>query len=612
MLDNGYGTNEYPRDQFNLSLTQFAGANHELRYGIDWQQTEWEQDVRRDNFYYGRGFTTDTETGFIHCGPGESWTTHDCGPLTRIDYRPADLVAQGKGTGNSTGTNLGVYIRDRWSIGDHWTLNLGLRLEDSLQENDTGRDVIDSSDLSPRFTAVFDVKGDGRMLFNVSAGRYYTHIPQEMVNSFLLDGWNGFNGEDRYFWLGPENGTLPQSFGLSSDTNVLCILQLFGPCGYGIPIAAVRPGRLWELVDQGNLNVDIEPYGRDDVVLGFEWQFSDNWALSAKGIYWQTFNQITSQEQLDPFAPCAGLPTGAQTGALRLCASNFVLTENVEDLPDVLRGMGWTQAFVNDCLANNRQGPCTIEQAESILNNLAAPEREYTALQLQLNRRFRGGWSLYNHVTLSDAEGSIFGSVFNNTDDSYGELLHLTVSQADVDRCNALNPGGTIGTRQDTVDCSTITPFLGQAASTVNRFGNAHRERDLVYRSYGFKRWELGGGHSFTLGGQFTYQTGVKWNYQQGSVSSGGSNNTAVDDSATIFVEPRGDRELSGHAWTNLSTAWGFPLGGRMEGSLRLEVTNIEDRQDLVGVSSSSGAPNSSKRYWTQPRKFRLLASFRF
>ncbi len=573
ILDNGYGTNEYPREQANLGLTQFVGSKHEFKYGLDWQQTHWEQDVRRDSFYYGTGFRAQTQHGFV-------------APLVKINYNPADVVAAGKGSGDSQGENLGLFVRDRWSIGDHLTLNLGLRYEDQVQTNDIGRKVVDSQDFSPRFNGVYDVKGDGRMLFSLSAGRYYTHLPQELVNAFLLDKWNGFNAEDRTFYLG-------------------------AAAGYAFPIGGVRPGRMWALHDSGRLNVDIEPYGRDDVVLGWDWQFSDNWAVSAKGIYWKTFDQITSQEQLDPGVLC---PPGSRGG----CAPLFVLTENVNDLPNALRQLGWVDAFVADCIKAGRSatGFCTAAHANSILDNLVPAEREYKALQLQLNRRFRDGWALYNHVTLSDAEGSIFGSRFNNTDDDFGELLHLLLTQDDITGCLNRNPGGPGpgSIRAVAANCESLRPFIGQPVSTINRFGTADRERDLIFRSYGFKNFQIGsGGHGLTVGGQFTFQTGAKWAFQQSGLQAADRNsNNAADNTTTLFVEPRGSREIGSIWWANLNLAWKFPLGSRANGDLRLEATNIDNQQDLVGVSESQGRPLASKRYWAQPTKYTLTTAFRF
>ena len=60
LLDNGFGTNKFPRTQFNLAATQFAGANHELKYGLDAQEVKWESDVQRLNLYSGRATTCST------------------------------------------------------------------------------------------------------------------------------------------------------------------------------------------------------------------------------------------------------------------------------------------------------------------------------------------------------------------------------------------------------------------------------------------------------------------------------------------------------------------------------------------------------------------------
>ena len=53
VLDNGFGTNEYPRDQANIAMTWFASESHETKFGIDWQEVKWLQDVRRQTFYDG-------------------------------------------------------------------------------------------------------------------------------------------------------------------------------------------------------------------------------------------------------------------------------------------------------------------------------------------------------------------------------------------------------------------------------------------------------------------------------------------------------------------------------------------------------------------------------
>jgi hypothetical protein len=400
------------------------------------------------------------------------------------------------------------------------------------------------------------------MLFNVSAGRYHTHIPQELINTYLLDEWNGFNAHDRFFYVAALGG-------------------------YRFPIGGVRPGEMWDLVDQGVFDVEIDPYGRDELILGWEWQFSDNWATKVRGIAWETFDQIG-----------AGL---TQLGPNRRLIQ---ITENVKDIPDVLRAYGWVDLFVAD-------GRGTREEAERALASLEDARREYQGLQIELNRRFRNNWSLFTNITFARTEGNHFGgSAFNNTDDDFGELLHLHVSELDIAECVRRNNETRHPSTQ--VDCDALSQQIGLPLSTTNRYGDANRERPVIFKAYGNKMWEIGE-HSFTLGGLFTYESGVTWSFSQpGREIAGNFGNTALDSTATLFVEERGIRDIGGHAWTNLSGAWGFPVGGKVRGVLRLEVTNVSDRQDLIGVSSSDGRPSQSKRSWSQPRKMRLLATFSF
>ena len=101
MLDNGFGTNEYPRDQANTALTWFASENHETKFGIDWREVKWLQDVRRQTFD-GPRFSATTATRRRGGSPcGISWAillVPGVGFCFMEDYSPADVVARGKGS----------------------------------------------------------------------------------------------------------------------------------------------------------------------------------------------------------------------------------------------------------------------------------------------------------------------------------------------------------------------------------------------------------------------------------------------------------------------------------------------------------------------------------
>ncbi|MEM9407014.1 MAG: TonB-dependent receptor, partial [Acidobacteriota bacterium] len=147
----GFGTNEFPRDQLNLAMTQFAGVNHEIKFGVDAQRVEWDQAVQRPNTQTTYDFVLGTPFGSGNDCNGFASDQSNFGDDTRcflVDYNNHGLPL---GSADSDGENVGVYLRDRFTVGDHWTFNVGLRGEQQTLSNDRDRDVIDQFTLSPRF-----------------------------------------------------------------------------------------------------------------------------------------------------------------------------------------------------------------------------------------------------------------------------------------------------------------------------------------------------------------------------------------------------------------------------------------------------------------------------
>jgi hypothetical protein len=554
LLDNGIGTNKYPRDQANLAFTHFAGENHELKYGLDYQETKWEQNVFHNNFYTGAGFLATSPSGFAS----------DCNFLagrscTFTDFNPPDVVAAGKGENESKSQASALYVYDRITVGDHWSFNVGVRLEDQQHENDIGRTVIDSTDPSPRLTAVYDIKGDGKMLITGAASRLYTVFPLEIVNTYLLDRWNGFNARN---------------------------LFLFVPgAGYVLPIGTERPGTYWSYVDSGAIpEPDIKPYYRDEAILGFEWQFSSNWAFSAKGIWWELGDLVGSTRQRGPNNQI------------------FTLTDQLTDYADTLRALGFV-----DRVAATPGG--SRELGEQILANFEDGYREYQGLQLQMNRRYRNGWSWYNNVTFADSEANTQGdSFFNNTNDEYGRNLDTFVTPALVASCETNNAASSVQ-----ANCNDLLNHLGEPVSTLYNGGPLAVDRDFIFKSYGFKSFPLGK-HAINVGGFFNWVAGQVWSLQ-GSVvpPSTGSATGSIEnfDAITVLFEQENRRRLDDYWWVNTSVAWLFPLGGNVNGQLRVESTNVTNEQDLISVGGT-GFPRNSRREFQRPTQHRFIFNVSF
>ncbi len=400
VLDNGFGTNEYPRDQANAAITWFASENHETKFGIDWQEVKWLQDVRRQTFYDGPTFSATQANDASHgagystpCGVilGAVLLVPGVGVCFMEDYSPADIIAQGKGSSESSNENATLFARDRFTIGDHWTFNAGLRFSAQENLNDVGNKVVDTQTVEPRLAVSYDISGDSKKLITLNLGRYYAQLNQQFTNEWLMEEWNGWNAFDDYLYC----DALDVSAGLCSSI------------GYNFPLRSFRPGEQFDLAEQGVIpGVDLDPYYKDEIIVGFEWQVSNNWAFDAKGIYWELGDIIMNTTQRWISNPAAGYDG----------QDAFQLSVNDKNFQDVLRQIGLVP--------------------DSIIDNFEEPFKEYSALQFQINRRFSNGWAVYNNLTISKLETTGSGAWWNNTSSSYGEDLGVVLTQGMIDECN--------------------------------------------------------------------------------------------------------------------------------------------------------------------------------
>ncbi len=581
LLDNGYGLNEYPRTQLNLAFTHFASANHELKYGLDAQEVEWLGDVERIDLYSGQGdnlFSSTSVNGFTNpfsaspFGVSCDYRTGDS--CIKQDYHTPELLAD-LGTNDTISRNVAVYLRDRMVIGEKWTFNLGARIENQEHKNDVDRVVMDFTSISPRVSVAYDINANGRQLITAFLGRSYHQLPQNAINEYLQDQFNGYNGYERLLWLDCVN------------TGFLCGPAAGLPIGIGYvsSLGTIVPGGQWDLVDAGVFQSDLEAYHKDEVIVGWEWQFSDHWAFDVKGIWWKVDNLIGSTSQL-----------GEINGRLSL----WTLSANHKDYATILNAVREAASPANQS---------RLAQAD-VLANYVEPFRDYTALQMQLNRRFHNNWGLFTNLTWSEAGGSSHGDVFNNTNDSYGEQQEQVLRQVDIDNCNTAQANRTVP-----VDCSQMMPFLGQALSLIHREGPADFDRTIIAKATGWKLINISARQNFTVGGSLTWQSGKPWSRSEGF---GGANITTGDgipDSTAvgISVEPLNSRRMDAFYWLNLSGAYGFPLskGNKVTGELRVEVQNALNDQDQVGITGR-GEVRPLRRGFQRPRRLRVLAGVKF
>jgi hypothetical protein len=280
-------------------------------------------------------------------------------------------------------------------------------------------------------------------------------------------------------------------------------------------------------------------------------------------------------------------------------------------MPDILRNLNFVQNFVS-------RGIGTAEQANAILDNFEDDNRTYRGLQFQLNRRFREGWAWYNNVTFSEVEGKTYGGgnggndlgSFNNQDDDYGRNLEAILTPA-VFATLVATPNFCALNGLSASCLDDLAQHIGEPLSTINRDGRMPVDRPVIFKTFGYKQWNVGK-QDFSVGGEFVWQSGSPWQRTRATANTVALADNARNTTINLFLTPRGEFENDDFHWLNLSGAWGFPITSKLRGRVRAELTNVTDEQTQVATSDRTGAPLRSRRSFQAPRRVRLLASISF
>jgi hypothetical protein len=147
---------------------------------------------------------------------------------------------------------------------------------------------------------------------------------------------------------------------------------------------------------------------------------------------------------------------------------------------------------------------------------------------------------------------------------------------------------------------------LGLATPGASTSGLTANRRHL-FKAMGFYVLPIGK-HSLNLGGTLFVRSGLPWGYVTTETYTVGSR----DFDLVKYLEPTGERRLTGHYYINLTAAWRFPIAGSVEGELRAEVSNATNEQEQLNVDRYTGEPVPDEGSWQRPRTIRLVAGVRF
>ncbi len=351
------------RDQFKASLTWFAGAHHELKFGAGYNSVEYDADYNMvgssDAFcaemIEGGALFYDFESGdyvplAANCDSNGDGVMDGYQFPARVGnrYRVYDDFYYNRNYKNrSVGDTeeLNIYAQDSWRVTDNLTLTFGIRAESSESKGeqtktDPNRKMkFDFGDMiAPRVGFVWDPSSEGRAKVFAHYGKFYQSIP-------LTINFRSFGNEfyDFYFYYNPDSG-------LPSTTN---------------------PGLFtyWYQSSSENTFLDptIDPQYLEEYVLGGELEVATDLAVGVK----------------------------------------FIRRELGEVIEDISVDQGMTYFITNPggtYTSNPTNGvpldpPTVFPQAE----------RTFDGIELSLNKRFSNNWQLYSSLLWSQLEGNYEG-----------------------------------------------------------------------------------------------------------------------------------------------------------------------------------------------------------
>ncbi|MFB1482761.1 TonB-dependent receptor domain-containing protein [Corallococcus sp. RDP092CA] len=260
------------RYQINAKATYLLNAlgTHVFKAGVDTEFLSYDQ----KKAYSGSVFLQEARASYNGATIPIWSDSRRYGYQTAPDTPVFETLQQS----STSGTTIGGFLQDSWSIANRVTLNLGVRYDvQSMYGGDGNLALKLGNQWSPRIGAVVDPFANGRAKLFVNFARYYEQVPLNMMD-------RAFPGERRFsarrFFSEPGAG----SAGCDPST----LEGQRGNCAsdqFIVPRAENTPNanQLYSggLVQNEPVDPDIEPQSSDEFVVGGEYELLANTRLGA-------------------------------------------------------------------------------------------------------------------------------------------------------------------------------------------------------------------------------------------------------------------------------------------------------------------------------------------
>ncbi|MCG8461262.1 MAG: TonB-dependent receptor, partial [Holophagales bacterium] len=539
------------------ALFEVGGTRHSLVAGLEVDRGTWLETRRRNG-----GFTWRPEEGPGPFDPEDPSTwgfiSSDWGGDIRLDAETR---------------NSALYLQDDISLGERLTVSLGLRYADWQGEIIPGFsggpsfEAVDADGLAPRLGAIWDTRGDGRLVAKAHYGRYYQSLFALMFDR--AEGTDAFQNTEFWDWDRSFDPDLGQTFTTANREDFFFFFD-------DIPTG-----------EQNGPVLDYDQPFVDQIVLGLETAIGENGRLAVTYVHRENEDILALVDRnLDSnytlFRNVRVFDFRSGQPVLGADGSPLVLPEVFLSNDDIL--------FVGSAPGlSAEQVDALSYDPDLVLTNADDATRELDQVQVVYDHR-TGSWSLNASLVWTDLVGNFF-----------------SVSGYE----NAFGTGAG----------SFVEPNLG-----INAFGTmpSVAEWEFKLRLSGDLPWGLRGGLYFLWATGDTFTPSYTLDSRNHDFLA--ENGELFDpdhifgvNGQALFLEPRGSREREDFSTLDLFVEKEVELGAaRLR--LGVDVFNLFNEDAELGLvtevnEQDPGDPSTlfgAVRSRQTPRTVRLNATLRF
>ncbi len=258
-------------------------------------------------------------------------------------------------------TRWAAYLQDSWTIGDKFTLNLGLRVEkEDIPAFADGFDPPIAFDFfdkfAPRLGFAYDVFGDSSLKIFGSFGIYYDVMKLEMAEG----SYGGFKWLSHYYDIvNPDwKAAYPE---VDHPADALAGGQFFQT-------------RNWRAISFETTQTDMKPYQKNEYTFGIQKTLGEDLSIGVRFLHNNIVNAIEDIGILTP--------------------------EGNEEYYIGNPGSDWAQAKFDSAIAAGVM-PAGVKASKAV--------RDYTSVTLNLDRKFKNNWLGGLSYTWSRLTGNFAG-----------------------------------------------------------------------------------------------------------------------------------------------------------------------------------------------------------